>query len=162
MFHEGPHPARCSLLAEVTPPVRASRRARGRAGRVWCVSHPTTGTLGYTGSSQSRGRAPWVLPKPERPYPHEHETLHSTTMGWRMVNPRMPTDADADGRGCRRSGRTPSAGAPRCSPHAAAWNGGLSDQEVITADGAELARDETIRPDTDAARLAASRPAFRP
>ena len=42
------------------------------------------------GGVESMSRAPWVLPKPERAYPRGHETLHSTTLGWRMVNPRMP------------------------------------------------------------------------
>ena len=36
-------------------------------------------------------RAPWVLLKPAKGYPAGAETLHSTTLGWRMVNPAMPT-----------------------------------------------------------------------
>jgi acetyl-CoA acyltransferase len=28
--------------------------------------------------------------KTERPFPRDHQTLHSTTLGWRMVNPNMP------------------------------------------------------------------------
>ncbi|HEU0041548.1 MAG TPA: beta-ketoacyl synthase N-terminal-like domain-containing protein, partial [Jiangellaceae bacterium] len=39
------------------------------------------------GGVESMSRAPWVLPKPDRAYPRGHETLHSTTLGWRMVNP---------------------------------------------------------------------------
>ncbi|MFX9023706.1 3-oxoadipyl-CoA thiolase, partial [Acinetobacter baumannii] len=35
-------------------------------------------------------RAPWVMLKPGRGFPRGHETLHSTTLGWRMVNPEMP------------------------------------------------------------------------
>ncbi|HVV89625.1 MAG TPA: beta-ketoacyl synthase N-terminal-like domain-containing protein, partial [Solirubrobacterales bacterium] len=42
------------------------------------------------GGVESMSRAPWVLPKPARPFPAAHETLHSTTLGWRMVNPAMP------------------------------------------------------------------------
>ena len=42
------------------------------------------------GGVESMSRAPWVLLKPSRPYPAGHETLHSSTLGWRMVNPKMP------------------------------------------------------------------------
>jgi acetyl-CoA acetyltransferase family protein len=41
------------------------------------------------GGVESMSRAPWVLQKPENAYPSKHETLHSTTLGWRMVNPNM-------------------------------------------------------------------------
>src|SRR3954471_2732250 len=49
-------------------------------------------SLCLAGGVESMSRAPWVLPKPERGYPRGHETLHSTTLGWRMVNPRMPAE----------------------------------------------------------------------
>ena len=42
------------------------------------------------GGVESMSRAPWVLLKPERALRADHETLHSTTLGWRMVNPEMP------------------------------------------------------------------------
>ena len=42
------------------------------------------------GGVESMSRAPWVLLKPSRGFPSGHETLHSTTLGWRMVNPKMP------------------------------------------------------------------------
>src|SRR5262249_12186875 len=42
------------------------------------------------GGGESMSRAPWVLLKPERGVPAAPETLHSTTVGWRMVNPEMP------------------------------------------------------------------------
>jgi acetyl-CoA acyltransferase len=35
-------------------------------------------------------RAPWVLLKPGEGLPRQAQTLHSTTLGWRMVNPEMP------------------------------------------------------------------------
>src|SRR4051795_9477931 len=41
------------------------------------------------GGVESMSRAPWVLLKPGKGYPAGHETLHSTTLGWRMVNPAM-------------------------------------------------------------------------
>src|SRR6185503_18425894 len=47
-------------------------------------------SLCVAGGVESMSRAPWVLQKPERGYARNHETLHSTTLGWRMVNPAMP------------------------------------------------------------------------
>ena len=36
-------------------------------------------------------RAPWVHARsPSARFPAGHETLYSTTLGWRMVNPKMP------------------------------------------------------------------------
>jgi acetyl-CoA acyltransferase len=34
-------------------------------------------------------RAPWAVLKPERAFPTGNATMHDTTLGWRMVNPRM-------------------------------------------------------------------------
>ena len=42
------------------------------------------------GGVESMSRAPWILLKPERAFPRGHEQLHSSTLGWRMVNPEMP------------------------------------------------------------------------
>ncbi|WP_405778699.1 thiolase family protein [Streptomyces sp. NBC_01378] len=41
------------------------------------------------GGVESMTRAPYVLPKSDRPYPAGHAELYSTTLGWRMVNPKM-------------------------------------------------------------------------
>src|SRR3954471_18825014 len=41
------------------------------------------------GGVESMSRAPWVVPKPEKGYPAGDATLVSTTLGWRLVNPRM-------------------------------------------------------------------------
>jgi 3-oxoadipyl-CoA thiolase len=41
------------------------------------------------GGVESMSRAPWVLPKPSRAFPTGNATAHDTTLGWRMVNPRM-------------------------------------------------------------------------
>jgi len=35
------------------------------------------------GGVESMSRAPWVVLKPSRAYPSTHETMHSTTLGWR-------------------------------------------------------------------------------
>ncbi|MBD0418288.1 thiolase family protein [Streptomyces sp. TRM S81-3] len=41
------------------------------------------------GGVESMTRAPYVLPKSDRPFPAGHTELYSTTLGWRMVNPAM-------------------------------------------------------------------------
>src|ERR1700755_2830554 len=47
------------------------------------------------GGVESMTRAPWVLPKPARAFPAGNEALVSTTLGWRLVNPRMPEEFTA-------------------------------------------------------------------
>jgi len=47
------------------------------------------GDFYLAGGAESMSRAPWVLPKPERGFPRGDATLHDTTLGWRLVNPRM-------------------------------------------------------------------------
>jgi acetyl-CoA acetyltransferase family protein len=38
---------------------------------------------------ESMSRAPWAIPKPERPQPVGHWTMWDTTVGWRFNNPRL-------------------------------------------------------------------------
>jgi 3-oxoadipyl-CoA thiolase len=47
------------------------------------------GDLYLAGGVESMSRAPWVVEKPERPLPRGSRTMHDTTLGWRMINPRM-------------------------------------------------------------------------
>ena len=47
------------------------------------------GDLYLAGGVESMSRAPWVLPKPENGLPRGEQTLYDTTLGWRMINPRM-------------------------------------------------------------------------
>src|SRR3712207_4409374 len=44
-------------------------------------------------------RAPWVVPKPSRAFPTGNATMHDTTLGWRMVNPRMEEMGHTDSLG---------------------------------------------------------------
>jgi 3-oxoadipyl-CoA thiolase len=41
------------------------------------------------GGVESMSRAPWVMPKSERPYATGNVTVYDTTLGWRFVNPKM-------------------------------------------------------------------------
>src|SRR3954463_10263298 len=47
------------------------------------------GRLYLAGGVESMSRAPWVMPKPENALPRGEQTLYDTTLGWRMINPRM-------------------------------------------------------------------------
>ncbi|MSO42450.1 MAG: thiolase family protein [Solirubrobacterales bacterium] len=47
------------------------------------------GDVYLAGGVESMSRAPWVLPKPERAIPRGDQTMSDTTLGWRLVNPRM-------------------------------------------------------------------------
>ena len=44
------------------------------------------------GGVESMTRAPWVLLKPSRPFPPGNLEAVSTTLGWRLVNERMPAE----------------------------------------------------------------------
>jgi len=47
------------------------------------------GNFYLAGGVESMSRAPWVVEKPERGLPRGPQTMHDTTLGWRMINPRM-------------------------------------------------------------------------
>ncbi|MEV0726167.1 thiolase family protein [Micromonospora purpureochromogenes] len=126
-------------------------------------------SLALAGGVESMSRAPWVLPKPARAFPRGHETLHSTTLGWRMVNPRMPqewtialgegAELMADIYGISREAQD--AFALRSHTRAAAaWKNGVYDGEVVPVDGTGLTSDEGVRGDAAAEALARLKPAF--
>jgi 3-oxoadipyl-CoA thiolase len=47
------------------------------------------GDFYLAGGVESMSRAPWVVTKPERGLPRGPQTMHDTTLGWRLINPRM-------------------------------------------------------------------------
>jgi acetyl-CoA acetyltransferase family protein len=122
------------------------------------------------GGVESMSRAPWVMLKPDRAYPRQNETMHNTTLGWRMVNPRMPDQWSVSlGEGAEIladryeiSREEQDEFALRSHRRAAAaWENGAFADEVVQIPDAELERDEGIRPDTSLEKLAKLRPAFR-
>jgi acetyl-CoA acyltransferase len=123
------------------------------------------------GGVESMSRAPWVLPKPAKGYPTGHEQLWSTTLGWRMTNPRMPSEwtialgegaeVMADKYSISREEQDAFALASHLKA-TAAWDAGHFDREVVPVVDVELARDECIRPDSTPEKLAALTPVFRP
>ncbi|NYH80985.1 acetyl-CoA acyltransferase [Actinopolyspora biskrensis] len=128
------------------------------------------GDVVLAGGVESMSRAPWVLQKPERAYPRGHETLHSTTLGWRMVNPEMPpewtislgesAEVLADRYGITRADQDAFA-ARSHERAAAAWRDGLFADEVVPVPGTELTEDEGVRTDSSPDKLGKLKPVFR-
>jgi acetyl-CoA acetyltransferase family protein len=123
-----------------------------------------------TGGVESMTRAPWVLPKPTRAFPAGNVTAVSTTLGWRLVNERMPTEWTvslgeaneqlADRFAISRE-RQDEFAARSHNLADAAWTEGFYDDLVVPVAGVELTRDEGIRPGSTAEKLAGLRPSFR-
>jgi acetyl-CoA acyltransferase len=120
------------------------------------------------GGVESMSRAPWVLPKPARGFPAGNETLVSTTLGWRLVNARMPEEWTASLGECNEQlaealgiGRDRQDAFAVASHRQAAqgWADGFYDDLVLPFDGLE--RDECVRPDASLETLAGLTPAFR-
>ncbi|MEV4326396.1 thiolase family protein [Microbispora rosea] len=123
------------------------------------------------GGVESMTRAPWVLPKPSRAFPAGDVTAVSTTLGWRLVNPRMPKEWTVSlGEANEQLGERFGVSRERQDAFAArshvladaAWNDGFYDDLVVPVEGAGLTRDEGIRPGTTPEILAGLKPAFRP
>jgi acetyl-CoA acyltransferase len=123
------------------------------------------------GGVESMTRAPWVLPKPARGFPAGDVTAVSTTLGWRLVNERMPAEWTvslgeanemlADRLGISRERQDEFA----VRSHSAAdqaWADGFYEDLVVPVPGVELTRDEGIRPGSTVEKLAGLAPSFRP
>jgi acetyl-CoA acetyltransferase family protein len=120
------------------------------------------------GGVESMTRAPWVLPKPAKGFPPGDLTAVSTTLGWRLVNPRMPREWTVS-LGEANEGLRERYGVGRerqdafaLRSHrlaAAAWDDGFYDDLVVPA--GDLKRDEGIRADSSLEKLAGLKPSFR-
>lgn len=128
-------------------------------------------SLAVAGGVESMSRSPLVMQKPEKAFPAGNQTLHSTALGWRMVNPKMPeqwtvslgeaTEQLAERYGIGRDEQD--AFAVRSHVNAArAWDEGFYDDHVVPVEGVELTRDEGIRPGSTPEKLAKLKPVFRP
>ncbi|MEU6523255.1 thiolase family protein [Streptomyces sp. NPDC046924] len=128
-----------------------------------------------TGGVESMTRAPWVLPKPSRAFPAGDVTAVSTTLGWRLVNQRMPKEWTVSlGEANEQLGERFTIARERQDEFAArshnladdAWNAGFYDDLVVPVvtdrKGTTVTRDEGIRPGSSAEKLAGLKPVFRP
>ncbi|QCW49357.1 thiolase family protein [Nocardioides dongxiaopingii] len=122
------------------------------------------------GGVESMTRAPWVFPKPSRGFPAGNVTGVSTTLGWRLVNERMPAAWTVSlGEGNELLAERFAISRERQDEFAvrshdladAAWTAGFYDELVVPVAGVDLARDEGIRPGSSTERLAGLKPSFR-
>jgi len=131
------------------------------------------------GGVESMTRAPFVLPKPVDAYPRGNQTMYDTTLGWRMVNPRMQALYPPIGLGetaervAERydiSRADQDAWALRSHRRAtAAQDDGRLAEEIVPVtipqrkgDPVVVERDEGPRRDTSLEKLSRLRPAFQP
>ena len=127
------------------------------------------GDLFVAGGVESMSRAPFVFGKPEHAYPRGNQTVWDTTLGWRFPNPRLEEQFPLESMGetgenvaerWQVSREDQDAFALRSQQRwAAAAEAGRFDDELVGVNGVE--RDEHPRPDTNAEKLAALKPAFR-
>lgn len=125
------------------------------------------------GGVESMTRAPWVLPKSSRAFPAGDLTAVSTTLGWRLVNPRMPEEwtvslGEANEQLQERFGisreRQDEFALRSHRLAAAAWEEGFYDDLVTPVPvkkGDDVTRDEGVRPDSTLESLAGLKAVFR-
>ena len=138
------------------------------------------GSLYLAGGVESMSRAPWVLPKPETGLPRGEQTLYDTTLGWRMINPRMAERYSTEAMGETGENVAERYGISReeqdrfaLQSHqraVTAQEEGHFDEQIVPIevppksrrdDPAIMTVDEGPRPDTTLEKLAKLRPAFR-
>jgi acetyl-CoA acyltransferase len=134
-------------------------------------------SIALAGGVESMTRAPYVLPKSERPFPAGNAELYSTTLGWRMVNPRMEpqwtvplgesAELIAEKHGITREQQDAFALGSH-QKAAAAQKNGLFDDELVPVtvpqrkgDPLVLARDECVRESASLEAMAKLKPSFR-
>ena len=126
-------------------------------------------SLILAGGVESMSRAPFVLEKATKPFPSGNQQLWNTSIGRRMVNPRLRADwtisngesADKLAETYHISREAQDQFAVRSHRLAAeAWDGGTYDTEIVQVEGSELPRDEGIRADSTIETLAGLKPAF--
>jgi len=118
------------------------------------------------GGVESMSRAPFVLPKSDKPLDASMK-LEQTTVGWRMVNPAFPKNwTDSLGECAQRSAQELGIGRQEQDEWSvrshelasAAWDRGVHDGFAFSVNN--LTRDESIRPTTTLETLGALKPAF--
>jgi 3-oxoadipyl-CoA thiolase len=136
------------------------------------------GDFYLAGGVESMSRAPWVVEKPERGLPRGPQTMHDTTLGWRMINPRMAElgvstesmgetgENVAERFGVSREDQD--AFALRSHQRAVAGTeAGRLAEEIVPIEAPQgrdtvlVEADEGPRPDASLERLAKLRPVFR-
>ncbi|MEV6738206.1 thiolase family protein [Streptomyces sp. NPDC051104] len=134
-------------------------------------------SIALAGGVESMTRAPYVLPKNDKPFPAAHTELYSTTLGWRMVNPKMDpqwtvplgesAELIADKHKISREQQDEFA-LHSHQKAARAQAEGLFDAELTPVtisqrkgDPQVFAADECVRPDASLTAMARLKPSFR-
>jgi acetyl-CoA acyltransferase len=134
--------------------------------------------LVLAGGVESMTRSPWVMRKPEQGFPRGTAELVDTTLGWRLVNPRMQELHSTESMGETGENVAERYGVSREDQDAfaleshrravAAAEAGRFDDEIVTVDVPQrkgepvtVHADEGPRPDTSLERLAKLKPIFR-
>jgi 3-oxoadipyl-CoA thiolase len=134
------------------------------------------GRVYVAGGVESMSRAPWAVPKPARGFPTGPATMYDTSLGWRMVNPRMEERGHTDSLGQTAENLVGEHGISReeqdrFALHShrkavAAIDAGRFAEELVPVDVPErkgvrtVDVDEGPRRDSSLERLAGLRPAF--
>jgi len=134
------------------------------------------GDVFIAGGVESMTRAPYVMPKPEEAYPRDNQQLEGTTLGWRLVNPRLKeysismgetAENVAERYGVRREDQDQFALGSQQKAGAAIRDGRFRDETVPVivpqrrGEPTVFEVDEHPRPDTTMDQLAKLNPAFR-
>jgi 3-oxoadipyl-CoA thiolase len=138
------------------------------------------GDLYLAGGAESMSRAPWVVPKPESGLPRGPQTMHDTSLGWRLVNPRMAERYSTEAMGETAENVAERYGVTRAEQDefalrsharavAASEEGRFADEMIAVEAPGPGRRDGTItvetdegpRADTSLEKLSRLRPAFR-
>jgi 3-oxoadipyl-CoA thiolase len=131
------------------------------------------GACFLAGGVESMTRAPFILEKAQREFPRGAQSLHDSTLGWRMINPKLAERYPPISLGqtaevvARRYSITREAqdewalGSHRKA--VAAQEACHFRNEMVTvalADGVTIDKDEGPRPDTSLEKLASLKPVF--
>jgi 3-oxoadipyl-CoA thiolase len=135
------------------------------------------GEFYIAGGAESMSRSPFVVPKAEEGFSRRAE-IADTTIGWRLVNPKMQQAYGVDPLGITAENVAEEHGVSRDDQDAMALRSqqraaraqaeGRFAEEIVPVEvrigrkTIEVATDEHPRPDTTLDQLAKLRPAFRP
>ena len=136
------------------------------------------GDLVLAGGVESMTRAPLVMAKPDRSFPRGEGRLYDTTIGWRLVNPRMAELYSTEGMGETAENVAERYSVTRSDQDqfaleshrraVAAAEAGRFDDEIVPVPAPQpkgepvtVHADEQPRPDTSLEKLAKLWPVFR-
>jgi acetyl-CoA acetyltransferase family protein len=126
--------------------------------------------LAVSAGVESMSRAPWVALKPDTGFERRNLEMHSTTLGWRMINPKMnpawtvslgvATENVVARYQISREAQDNFA-AESHQKAAAAWAAGKFKNQILSVSGVDIDIDETIRESTTAELLTKLKPIFQ-